>query len=86
MARWRWSRQYGDYGPVYRAAPAARPRQIAAALQGLDDDHDDSQHAAAVRFLSHPNPAVRRAAAQAIGCRADPDDTQHHLVPLLLQR
>ena len=62
VARWRWRRQYGDPGPVYRAAlggAAARPRQIAAALQGLDDDHDDSLPAATVRFLSHPNPAVR---------------------------
>jgi hypothetical protein len=63
---------------------AAQPRQIAAALHGLDDGHDNSLPAAAVRFLRHPNPAVRRAAAQAIGRRADPDDTQHHLVPLLL--
>jgi HEAT repeat protein len=86
VARWRWRRQYGDPGPVYRAAlgGTARPRQIAAALQGLDDDRDNSLPAAAVPFLRHPNPAVRRAAAQAIGRRADPDDTQHHLVPLLL--
>lgn len=85
-ARWRWRRQYGDPGPVYRAAlrGASRPRQIAAALQGLDDDHDNSLPAAAVPFLSYPNPAVRRAAAQAIGRRAGAEDIQHHLVPLLL--
>jgi hypothetical protein len=53
-------------------------------LQGLDDEHDNSLPAAAVPFLSHPNPAVRRAAAKAIGRRADPGDTQHLLVPLLL--
>ncbi len=86
VARWRWRRQYGDPGPVYRATlgGTARPRQIAAALRGLDDDHDNSLPAVAVPFLSHPNPAVRRAAAQAIGRRADADNTQHHLVPLLL--
>jgi hypothetical protein len=86
VARWRWRRQYGDPGLVYRAtlSGATRPRQIAAALQGLDDDHDNSLPAAAVPFLSHANPAVRRAAAQAIGRRAEADDIQHHLVPLLL--
>jgi AAA domain, putative AbiEii toxin, Type IV TA system len=86
VARWRWRRQYGDPGPVYRAAlsGATRPRQISAALQGLDDDHDNSLPAAAVPFLTHPNPAVRRAVAQAIGRCADADDIQHHLVRLLL--
>jgi hypothetical protein len=86
VARWRWRRQYGDPGPVYRAAlrGATGPRQIAAALQGLDDDHDNSLPAAAVPFLSHPNPAVRRAAAQAVGRRADAGDIRHHLIPLLL--
>jgi hypothetical protein len=86
VARWRWRRQFGDPGPVYRAVlrGPARPRQIAAALQGLDDDRDNSLPAAAVPFLGHPNPAVRRAAAQAIGRRADADDIQRHLVPLLL--
>jgi hypothetical protein len=86
VARWRWRRQCGDPGPVYRAAldGASRHRQIAAALQGLDDDHDDALPAAAVPFLTHPSPAVRRAAAQAIGHRADADGILHHLVPLLL--
>ena len=86
VARWRWRRQYGDPGQVYRAAlrDATRPSQIAAALQGLDDDHDDSLPAAAVPFLSHPSPSVRRAAAQAIGRCAEADDIRHHLVPLLL--
>jgi hypothetical protein len=86
VARWRWRRQYGDPGPVYRAVlrGPTRPRQLAAALQGLDDDHDNSLPAAAVPFLSHPNPAVRRAAAQAIGRHADADGIQYHLVPLLL--
>lgn len=86
VARWQWRRQCGDPGPVYRAAlgSATSPRQIAAALQGLDEDHDGCLPAAAVPFLTHPGPAVRRAAAQAIGHRADADDVLHHLVPLLL--
>jgi len=85
VARWRWRRQCGDPGPAYRAAldAATRPRQVAAALQGLDEDHDDALPAAAAPFLAHPSPAVRRAAAQAIGHRADADAILHHLAPLL---
>lgn len=88
VARWRWRRQCGDPGPVYRAAlgGTSRPGQIAAALQGLDEDHDDSLPAAAVRFLAYPSPGVRRAAAQAIGRRAEADDILRHLIPLLLDR
>jgi hypothetical protein len=87
VARWRWRQQYGDPGPVYLAvlAGVSRPGEIAAALQGLDDDSDDSLPARAVPFLTHPSPAVRRAAAQAIAYRADTsDDILHHLIPLLL--
>lgn len=48
------ARRNGDLGPVYRAAlgGAGRPRQIAAALHGLGDDHDDSLPATAVPFLT----------------------------------
>lgn len=86
VARWRWKRQYQDPGPVYRATldSATRPRQVAAALHGLDEDHDDCLPAAAVPFLAHPSPAVRRAAAQAIAHSAQADDIPHYLVPLLL--
>jgi hypothetical protein len=86
VARWRWRREHGDPGPVYQAAiaTATRPRQIAAALQGLDEDHDDSLPMAAVPFLAHPSPAVRGAAARAIGHRAGADDVLHYLPPLLL--
>ena len=62
---------------------ATRPRQVAAALQGLDEDHDDALPVAAVPFLAHPASAVRRAAAQAIGHRADADGILHHQVPLI---
>jgi hypothetical protein len=86
VARWRWRRQHGDPGPIYRAAlgRAASPREIAAALQGLDDGHDTSLPAAALPFLTHPSPAVRRAAVQAAAHHADADGIIRYLVPLLL--
>jgi hypothetical protein len=86
VARWQCKRRGEDPGPVYRAAleAATRPRQAAAALAGLDDEHDDTLPAAAVPFLAHPSPAVRRAAAQAVGHHASADDIQWYLVPLLL--
>jgi hypothetical protein len=86
IARWRWRRDHGSAAPVYRAAltSADRPGRIAAALQGLSEDHDGSLPAAAVPFLTHRSPAVRRAAAQAIGQRADGAELLRHLVPLLL--
>jgi HEAT repeats len=86
VARWRWKRQWGDPGPVYRAvlAGSSLARQIAAALQGLEDCHDDSLPALAVPFLTHPSPRVRRAAAQAIGRHGTTDDVREHIIPLLL--
>jgi hypothetical protein len=53
-------------------------------LQGLDEDYDDCLPAAAVPFLFHPSPVVRRAAAQAIGHRAGISDVLNLLAPLLL--
>lgn len=86
VARWRWRRQCGDPAPVYRAAldAASQAGQIAAALQGLDEDRDASLPAAAVPFLAHRSPAVRRAAVQAIGHRAAASDMLNLLAPLLL--
>lgn len=86
IARWRWRRYYGSTAPVYAAAlsSGSRPGQIAAALQGLGEDHDGSLPGAAVPFLTHRSPAVRGAAAQAIGQRADGAELLRHLVPLLL--
>jgi hypothetical protein len=85
VARWRWRRQYGAPGTVYRSAlaDAGRPSQIAAALAGLDEERDDALPAAAVPFLTHQSPKVRRAAAQAIGHHADARTAIEHLVPLL---
>ncbi len=85
VARWRWRRQYGAPGPVYRSAlaGAGRPSQIAAALLGLDEDSDDALPAVAVPFLTHQSARVRRAAAQAIGHHADARAIIEYLVPLL---
>lgn len=86
VARWRWKRRWGDPAPVYRLvlAGASQARHIAAALHGLDEDDDNSLPAAAVPFLAHPSPRVRRAAAQAVAHHTDPDTVVEHLVPLLL--
>ena len=86
VARWRWKQQYGNPRPVYQAvlAGTSLPRAVAAALQGLDDDHDDALPAAAVPFLSDPSPAVRRAAVLAVARHTPDDDTVSFLVPLLL--
>jgi hypothetical protein len=85
VASWRWRRRYGDPGPVYRSAlaDAGRPSQIAAALLGLDEEGDNALPAAAVPFLAHHSPRVRRAAAQAIGHRGEPQAITKYLVPLL---
>ena len=85
VARWRWTRRHGEPGPFYRTAleAATRPSQVAAALLGLDDERDGTLPAVAVPFLSHPSPAVRRAAAHAVGHHASADDVLRHLVPLL---
>jgi hypothetical protein len=85
VATWRWQRQYGAPGPVYRSAlaGAGRPSQIAAALLGLDEERDDALPVVAVPFLTHRSPRVRRAAAQAIGRHADARAIIEYLVPLL---
>jgi hypothetical protein len=85
-ARWRWRRQWGDPGPVYLAVLAGPglARQVAAALQGLDEDHAGCLPGAAVPFLGHRSPRVRHAAVQAVGRHASADGTLEHLVPLLL--
>ena len=85
VARWRWRRQWGDLPPVYRAVLAgdSRPRQIAAALHGLDEDRDSSMPAAAIPFLTHPSPVVRRAAVQAVGRHGSSGDILEHLIPML---
>lgn len=88
MARWRWKQQWAGPGRVYRAALArgGAAREVTAALRGLDEDHDGSLPAAAVLFLNHPSPAVRCAAAQAVGRHGSVGDILEHLVPLLLDR
>jgi HEAT repeat protein len=85
VARWRWRRQEGDPGPVYRSAlaDAGQPSQIAAALLGLDEERDDALPAVAVPFLTHQSPRVRRAAAQAIGHHGDARVILEYLAPLL---
>jgi hypothetical protein len=56
IARWRWTQAGQDPVPVYRELLASPlPRQVAAALDGLDDLGDGSLPAAAVPFLAHPS-------------------------------
>jgi hypothetical protein len=76
----------GSEVPVYLSVLAAtsRLRQVAAALQGLDDDHDDALPATAVPFLADRSPAVRRVAALAVGRHTVDDDAVRILAPLLL--
>jgi hypothetical protein len=84
VARWRWTRRGEDPGPVYRellTAPLAR--QVAAALEGLDDGGDSSLPAAAVPFLAHPSPRVRCAAIHAVGRHSEPGDIPALLAPVL---
>jgi hypothetical protein len=86
VARWRWTQRWGDPGQVYRAVlgdGGSPPRQIAAALRGLDEDHYEVLPAAAVPFLTHPSPVVRRAAADAVGHHAGLGDIVGLLAPLL---
>ncbi len=84
-ARWRWTRRWDDLGQVYRDMLAAGgpPRQVAAALYGLGEDGDGALPAVAVLFLAHPSPAVRRAAARAVGRHGAADDLVGWLAPLL---
>jgi hypothetical protein len=86
VARWRWGLRWGDPSPVYRSVLAGpgTARHVAAALQGLDEDHADCLPGAAVPFLAHYSPRVRRAAVHAAGRHAAADDILEHLVPLLL--
>ena len=84
-ARWKWTRQFGDAGPVYLEVLAAGdpPQPVAAALRELDEGNDDSLPAAAVPFLAHRSPAVRRAAVRAVGRHGSADDITGQLTPLL---
>lgn len=85
-ARWRWRRRWGDPSPVYRSvlADPGTTRHVAAALQGLDEDHAGCLPRAAVPFLAHHSPRVRRAAVHAAGRHAAAGGILEHLVPLLL--
>jgi hypothetical protein len=83
-ARWQWTRRGEDPGPVYRELlAAALPRQVAAALEGLDESGDSCLPAAALPFLAHPNPRVRRAAVYAVARRSEPGDIPVQLAPVL---
>ncbi len=59
-------------------------RQVAAALQGLDEDDAGCLPGAAVPFLAHHSPRVRRAAAQAVGRHASAEGILEYLGALLL--
>jgi hypothetical protein len=86
MARWRWKQRWGAPTPVYLSVLAAwEPAgHIAAALYGLDEDHDESLPEIAVQFLTHASPRVRRAAALAVARHASEESVVSYLVPLLL--
>ena len=84
VARWRWTRRGEDPGPVYRELLAAPvPRQVAVALEGLDDSGDSCLLAAAVPFLVHPSPRVRCAAVHAVGRHSESGDISARLAPVL---
>jgi hypothetical protein len=84
VARWRWTRRGEDPGPVYRELLAAPlPRQVAAALEGLDDGGDSCLPTAAVPFLAHPSPRVRCAAVHAVGRHSEPGDIPARLAQVL---
>jgi hypothetical protein len=69
---------------VYRELLAAPvPRQVAAALEGLDDSGDSCLPAAAVPFLVHPSPRVRCAAVHAVGRHSESGDIPARLAPVL---
>jgi hypothetical protein len=84
-ARWRWTRKWESPGPVYleRLTAGGRPRDIAAAMQGLDEGSDGSLPGAALPFLTHPSPRVRRAAMQAVARHGAAEDIVGYLAPLL---
>ena len=84
VARWRWTRRGEDPGPVYRALLAAPlPRQVAVALEGLDDSSDSCLPAAAMPFLVHPSPRVRCAAVHAVGRHTEPGEIPARLAQVL---
>ncbi len=85
MARWRWTQRWGSPAPVYLDALTVqgRPSALASALEGLDETSDGSLPTAAVPFLTHPSPKVRRAAVQAVGRRGGPGDILGYLAPML---
>lgn len=84
VARWRWTRRGEDLGPVYRDLLAAPlPRQVAAALEGLDDSSDSCLPAAAVPFLAYPSPRVRCAAVHAVGRHSEPGEIPARLAQVL---
>jgi hypothetical protein len=84
VARWRWARTEEDPGQVYRDLLAAPlPRQVAAALQGLDDVGDGCLPDAAMPFLTYPSPRVRHAAVYAVGRHSGPGDLPARLAPAL---
>jgi hypothetical protein len=84
VARWRWTRRGEDPGPVYRELlTAPLPRQVAAALEGLDDVGDSCLPTAAVPFLAHPSPRVRCAAVHAVGRHSEPGDIPAQLAQVL---
>jgi hypothetical protein len=62
---------------------AALPRQVAAALEGLDEVGDSCLPAAAVPFLAHPSPRVRCAAVHAVGRHSEPADIPARLARVL---
>ena len=84
VARWRWARAGEDPGQVYRELLASPlPRQVAAALEGLDDLGDGTLPEVAVPFLAHPSPRVRHAAVHAVGRHSEPGDLVARLPPAL---
>lgn len=84
VARWRWARAGEDPGQVYRELLASPlPRQVAAALEGLDDLGDGTLPEVAVPFLAHPSPRVRHAAVHAVGRHSEPGDLVARLAPAL---
>jgi hypothetical protein len=84
VARWRWTQRGEDPGPVYRELLAAPlPRQVAAALEGLDEVGDGCLPTVAVPFLAHPSPRVRYAAVHAVGRHSEPADIPARLAQVL---
>jgi hypothetical protein len=85
VARWKCKRRGDDPAPVYREALQRDPvpRKVAAALDGLAEDHDCSLPGVAGPFLAHPSSRVRCAAARAYAGHAAIGDVIARLTPLL---